>query len=137
MNEAIKYYQNLFDAKFPWVKYDQVYVPEFRIRGMENVGVICLSDRMILDPKNDTKQNQMLHRKVVVHELAHMWFGDLVTMQWWNDLWLKEAFADFCACVCLAECHFLKTKFPDFDMVHLEFLVRGLKADLMPSTHNI
>ena len=138
VNEAIKYYEELFSTPFPWAKYDQIYVPEFRIRGMENVGMITLTDRCLVDAATVTEDQLLLHRRVIVHELAHMWFGDLVTMQWWNDLWLKESFADFCASSCLSECKPISDAYPT-DKVHvpLMFTERALDADTKPTTHPI
>ena len=103
VTEGIKYYEDLYSTKFPYAKYDQVYVPEFRIRGMENVGVICLTDRVLVDHQTINEEQKLLHRRVTVHELAHMWFGNLVTMDWWNDLWLKESFADMVCYVAMDE----------------------------------
>eukprot|EP00352_Strombidinopsis_acuminata_P003149 CAMPEP_0176392756 /NCGR_PEP_ID=MMETSP0126-20121128/41133_1 /TAXON_ID=141414 ORGANISM="Strombidinopsis acuminatum, Strain SPMC142" /NCGR_SAMPLE_ID=MMETSP0126 /ASSEMBLY_ACC=CAM_ASM_000229 /LENGTH=78 /DNA_ID=CAMNT_0017763765 /DNA_START=304 /DNA_END=540 /DNA_ORIENTATION=+ len=78
----------------------------------------------------------MLFTKILLHELAHMWFGDLTTMQWWNDLWLKESFADFCCGTAMQECKdFENYNFPEYTF--LQFLELGLKADLAPSTHPI
>ena len=70
---------------------------------MENVGLVVLRDTFLTAPDEKTYYEQLMWTKVAIHELSHMWFGDLVTMKWWNDLWLKESFADYCTSVCLEE----------------------------------
>ena len=138
VTEGIKFYQDLYSTPFPYAKYDQIYVPEFRIKGMENVGMITLTDRLLVDAATITEDQKLLHRRVTVHELSHMWFGDLITMKWWNDLWLKESFADFCAETCLAECEPIASVNPsDKANMRLLFITLALKADLEPSTHPI
>ena len=85
-----------------------------------------------------TEETELLHRRVIVHELSHMWFGDLVTMEWWDETWLKESFADATACICLSECKAIADDYPS-DKVHvpLNFMERALDADLKPTTHPI
>jgi aminopeptidase N len=70
---------------------------------MENVGAVTITDRFLRPADEMTNYYRSFIGFVLLHELAHMWFGDLVTMQWWDDLWLKESFADFCALVSLSE----------------------------------
>ena len=88
--------------RFPFEKYDQLFVPEFNAGAMENVGAVTFHDRFLFrDPP--TYAQRLLRGEVVLHELAHMWFGNLVTMRWWDDLWLNETFATYLSYRCLTE----------------------------------
>ena len=100
--QGLTFFAEFFDYPYPFDKYDQCFVPEFNFGAMENAGCITFSERMVFrDPPTDL---QRLNRaEVVLHEMAHMWFGDLVTMRWWNDLWLNESFATYMAYLALYE----------------------------------
>jgi aminopeptidase N len=100
--QGLDFYQSFFDYPYPFTKYDQIFVPEFNAGAMENVGAVTHSERLVFrDPPTD---NDRLGRaEVLLHEMAHMWFGNLVTMRWWNDLWLNESFATYMAYLALVE----------------------------------
>ena len=100
--QGLDFYAEFFGYPYAFHKYDQVFVPEFNFGAMENVGAITHSERMVY--RDPPTENQRLGRaEVILHEMAHMWFGDLVTMRWWNDLWLNESFATYMAYLALAE----------------------------------
>jgi aminopeptidase N len=93
--EAIKYFEQYFDYKFPFPKYDLVLIPEFPFGGMEHAGATFLRESAIIFPQEPTKGDHISRATLIFHEAAHQWFGDTVTMRWFDDLWLKEGFATF------------------------------------------
>jgi aminopeptidase N len=99
--QGLDYYADLFGRRYPFGKYDQLFVPEFNAGAMENVGAVTFNDSFLFrDPP--TYGQRLTRGEVILHELAHMWFGNLVTMRWWDDLWLNETFATYLSFRCLA-----------------------------------
>jgi len=97
MREGVKYLEGYFDYKFPWPKYDLVLIPEFPFGGMEHAGATFVREQSIIFPTEPTKSDYINRATLIFHETAHQWFGDTVTMKWFDDLWLKEGFANFMA----------------------------------------
>lgn len=95
--EALEFFARYFAHPYPFKKYDLVIVPEFAYGGMEHAGATFLREEAILFPSDPTANDLLSRAEVIFHEAAHQWFGDLVTMRWFDDLWLKEGFATFMA----------------------------------------
>ncbi|MGB3593566.1 MAG: aminopeptidase N, partial [Ornithinimicrobium sp.] len=96
------FYEQEFDCAYPFAKYDQIFTPEYNMGAMENAGCVTIVEQYVFRSKvTDT----MIERRAltILHELAHMWFGDLVTMRWWDDLWLNESFAEWASTTAQAE----------------------------------
>ena len=131
---GIDFFGELFDEPYPFGKCDQVFVPEFNWGGMENVANITYTDTVVFrDPPTD---DQLTRRaEYFMHELAHMWFGDLVTLKWWNDLWLNESFASYVAYLALDS---FDGQYPT---IWLDFNFRmkvwAYREDHLPTTHRI
>ncbi|WP_109688379.1 aminopeptidase N [Branchiibius hedensis] len=96
------YYEDMFDYPYPFAKYDQILVPEFNAGAMENAGCVTFAEAYVFRGAV-TEAIVEARAQTILHEMAHMWFGDLVTMRWWDDLWLNESFAEWSATTCAAE----------------------------------
>ncbi|MGH7762677.1 MAG: M1 family aminopeptidase, partial [Candidatus Dormibacteraceae bacterium] len=92
--QGLDFFERRFGYRYPFGKYDQLYVPEFSSGAMENVACVTHNERMIFRSKV-TEADRMSRAETTLHEMAHMWFGDLVTPTWWDDMWLNESFAEY------------------------------------------
>lgn len=132
---CLEFYNDYFDTPYPLAKCDLIALPDFASGAMENWGCITFREQcMLVDPKNTSLPNKQYVAMVVAHELAHQWFGNLVTMRWWTDLWLNEGFASWIEY--LATDH----NFPEWKM-WTQFIVdeqqQALKLDALKNTHPI
>ncbi|KPI13101.1 aminopeptidase N [Actinobacteria bacterium OK074] len=100
--QGLDFFHDHFDYPYPFGKYDQAFVPEYNLGAMENPGMVTFTENYIFRGRV-TQASYERRANVILHEMAHMWFGDLVTMVWWDDLWLKESFADFMGSFALVE----------------------------------
>ncbi|MFA7248047.1 MAG: aminopeptidase N [Dehalococcoidia bacterium] len=131
--QGLTFYAGFFDYPYAFGKYDQVFVPEFNAGAMENVGAVTHSERMVFrDPPTDTQR--LGRAEVILHEMAHMWFGDLVTMRWWNDLWLNESFATYMAYLALDQATRFRTSWQAFNAGMKNWAYR---QDQLITTHPI
>ena len=130
--KGFEFFEDAYGIAYPFTKYDQVFVPEYNAGAMENAGCVTFRDAYVFRTRPTEAQLES-RANTILHELAHMWFGDLVTMKWWNDLWLNESFAEFMSHLALAE----NTPYTEG---WTGFMVRkdwGLKQDQLPTTHPI
>ena len=91
---GLAFFGEAFGLEYPWGKYDQIFVPEYNLGAMENPGLVTFTESYVFRGASTAAQHEA-RANTILHEMAHMWFGDLTTMRWWDDLWLKESFADF------------------------------------------
>ncbi len=100
---GIEYYEKLFSTPYPFDKLDQAFVPDYSNGAMENVGCVIYRDEFVQRDEIFSNSREQGIYNVFLHEISHMWFGNLVTMKWWNDLWLNESFANYVSYICLDE----------------------------------
>ncbi|WP_102142384.1 aminopeptidase N [Mycobacterium hubeiense] len=122
-----------FGAPYAFGKYDQLFVPEFNAGAMENAGAVTFLEDYVFRSKV-TRASYERRAETVLHEMAHMWFGDLVTMTWWDDLWLNESFATFASVLCQAEATEYTEAWTTFANAEKSW---AYKQDQLPSTHPV
>lgn len=130
---GFEFFEKLFDFPYPFTKYDQLWVPDFNAGAMENAGAVTFTENYIFRSAvtDATRERRVV---TILHELAHMWFGDLVTMRWWNDLWLNESFAEYVSTLATAETSEWKEAWTTFAALEKNWAYR---QDQLPSTHPI
>ena len=130
---GLDFFHDLFDYPYPFGKYDQAFVPEYNLGAMENPGLVTFTEAYVFRSQATEAQYER-RANTILHEMAHMWFGDLVTMRWWDDLWLKESFADFMGALAVDEA-------TDFTASWVSFANRrkawAYVQDQLPTTHPI
>jgi len=131
--QGFDFFHRVFDYRYPFGKYDQLFVPEFNAGAMENAGAVTFLEDYVFRSKV-TDASYERRAETVLHEMAHMWFGDLVTMRWWDDLWLNESFATYMSVLALATDTRWTTAWTTFANMEKTWAYR---QDQLPSTHPI
>jgi aminopeptidase N len=133
-SQAFDFFHSKFGIRYPLPKYDQLWVPEFNAGAMENFGCVTHADAAYVFRSAVTDFEREQRANTITHEMAHMWFGDLVTMRWWDDLWLNESFAEWASHWCNAEA----TRFSDAWTTFLSLRKTwGYGQDQLSSTHPV
>ena len=131
--QGFEFYHCNFSVPYAFGKYDQLFVPEFNAGAMENAGAVTFLEDYVFRSKV-TRASYERRAETLLHEMAHMWFGDLVTMRWWDDLWLNESFATFASVLCQADATEYDQAWTTFANVEKSWAYR---QDQLPSTHPI
>jgi aminopeptidase N len=131
--QGFEFYHEAFGMRYPFGKYDQLFVPEFNQGAMENAGCVTFLEEYVFRSRV-TDAYREARAETILHEMAHMWFGNLVTMRWWDDLWLNESFATFAGTLALAEATRWSGAWTTFAQL---FKTVAYRQDQLPSTHPI
>ncbi len=131
--QGFDFYHAAFGIKYPFGKYDQLFVPEFKEGAMENAGAVTFLEDYVFRSRV-TDFSREARAETILHEMAHMWFGDLVTMRWWDDLWLNESFATWAGTLAQAEATRWRWAWTTFAQLYKAW---ACKQDQLPSTHPI
>ena len=132
--QGFEYFEKTFGLAYPFDKYDQLAVVDFNAGAMENAGAVTFREDLVVFRSHMPEKMYLWRANVILHEMAHMWFGDLVTMSWWDDLWLNESFAEFISYLALAEGTRFKGGWASFNSERKNWAYR---YDQLPSTHPI
>jgi aminopeptidase N len=130
--QGFAFYNHYFGVDYPFRKYDQLIVPAFNAGAMENVGAVTFAEFLVTRGKKNHEERRNL-ASIILHEMAHMWFGDFVTMKWWNDLWLNESFATYMSFLALSE----NTEFKEAWMNFSNQKSNSMWEDQLVTTHPI
>ena len=132
--QGFDHFHDAFGVRYPLPKYDQVFAPEYNMGAMENFGCVTIAESSFLFRSQVTDYEREQLANVILHEMAHMWFGDLVTMRWWDDLWLNESFAEWAS-------HWANVEATRFSGAWTTFLSArknwGYRQDQLPTTHPV
>ncbi len=131
--QGFDFFHAAFEVRYPFGKYDQIFVPEFNAGAMENAGAVTFREEFIFR----SRVTRYLHERrceTILHEMAHMWFGDLVTMRWWDDLWLNESFATWASVVAQVNATEFTSSWTTFANIEKSW---AYVQDQLPSTHPI
>jgi aminopeptidase N len=131
--QGFEFFEGVFEMGYPFGKYDQLFVPEYNMGAMENAGAVTFRDEMIFRSRQTVAAYES-RANTILHEMAHMWFGDLVTMRWWDDLWLNESFAEFAAAHASSNATRFTDSWTSFTNARKNWAYR---QDQLPSTHPI
>ena len=132
--EGFAYFEEIFGLAYPFEKYDQAAVVDFNWGAMENSGIVTFREDLLVFRSRVTEQRREARAHVILHEMAHMWFGNMVTMYWWDDLWLNESFAEWTSFLALTEATKFKSGWTSFIVQNKSW---AFKQDQLSSTHPI
>lgn len=132
--QGFKYFEKVFGLAYPFEKYDQIAVIDYNWGAMENVGAVTFKEDLFVYRSKVTERLYKYRANTILHEMSHMWFGNMVTMKWWNDVWLNESFAEWASYTATQECTEYKDIWTEFNSRRKTW---ALRQDQMSSTHPI